>query len=115
MTSFSPSVHDLNLNGPVPIGCSVENLPPGWKTPFASTLPLFAPYFFSAVGLMIAKFRSASPARNDADGRLEAAEDLDPVVRRVLVLERALEVVPTVEIVTNGTRIELRAVVEADA
>src|SRR5215211_5978523 len=67
-TSFSPSVHDLNLNGPVPIGCCVANVPPGWKTPFASTEPLFAPYFFSAVGLMIAKFRRASPARNDADG-----------------------------------------------
>src|SRR5215213_893365 len=111
ITSRSPSVHDWNLYGPVPIGCLVAKLPAGLKTPFESTTPLFAPYFFSAAGLMIAKFRRAPLA----DGVLETAEDLLPVVGRVDGLERSLEVVPAVEVVTNRTGIERGVVVEPDA
>src|SRR5215210_1650807 len=62
--------HDLSLYGPVPTGFCVANVPVGWKTPFASTVPASASYFFSAVGLAIPKFGSASAARNDVDRRV---------------------------------------------
>src|SRR5262245_38118212 len=75
-TSFSPRFQESNLNGPVPIGCLVANVPAGWNTPLASTSPLFAPYFTRAVGLMIAKLRSAIAARNDADGRVRLIRTL---------------------------------------
>src|SRR4029079_16952039 len=47
--------------------------------------------------------------------RRKAAEDGLPVVRRARVLEGALEVVPTVEVETDGVRVEVGAVLELDA
>ena len=58
------------MNGPVPIGCCVPNVPVGWKTPFESTVPASAWYFFSAVGLAIPKFVSASAPMNDDERRV---------------------------------------------
>ncbi len=63
-----PTCHDLSMNGPVPIGCCVPNVPVGWKTPFESTDPSSALYFTIAVGLAMQKYGSASAPRNDADG-----------------------------------------------
>jgi len=58
------------MYGPVPIGCCVPNVPDGWKTPFASTVPASALYFFKAAGLAMPKFVSASAPMNDDDGRV---------------------------------------------
>ena len=51
--SRSFRVHDSNLNGPVPIGCSVPNVPSGRKTPSASSVPASAWNSSSAFGLAI--------------------------------------------------------------
>src|SRR5204862_2977440 len=69
-TSLSPTVHDLSMYGPVPIGCWVPNVPDGWKTPFASTVPASALYFLRADGLAIPKFVSARAPRNDEERRV---------------------------------------------
>ena len=69
-TSLLPGFHDWSMYGPVPIGCCVANVPVGWKTPVASTVPASAWYFFSAVGLAIPKFGRPIAARNEDDGRL---------------------------------------------
>src|SRR5829696_5341366 len=63
--------HDLSLYGPVPTGFCVANVPVGWKTPFASTVPASAWYFLSAVGLAIPKFGSESAPRNDDERRVK--------------------------------------------
>ena len=62
-STFSPTVHETNLNGPVPVGCSNAYEPVGRKTPFRSS-PWLAPYFFIAVGLCIANADSDSDGRN---------------------------------------------------
>jgi hypothetical protein len=67
ISSFSPTVHDLNLNGPVPVGCLKPYVPVGVKTPFRISA-LFAPYFFSAVGLAIPKFVSESAGMKGPNG-----------------------------------------------
>src|SRR6476660_7069109 len=69
-TSLLPGCHDCTMYGPLPIGCCVANVPVGWKTPVASTVPASAWYFVSAVGLAMPKFGRAMAARNDEDGRL---------------------------------------------
>src|SRR6476619_3064330 len=68
-TIWLPGVHDWSMYGPVPIGCCVANVPVGWKTPVASTVPASASYFLSAVGLAIPKFGKPIAARNEDDGR----------------------------------------------
>ena len=60
ISSFSPTVHDLNLNGPVPVGCLGPYVPVGVKIPFRISA-LLAPYFFSAVGLAIPRSVSERP------------------------------------------------------
>ena len=67
ISSFSPTVQDLNLNGPVPVGCLKPYVPVGVKTPFRISA-LLAPYFFSAVGLAIPKFVSESAGMNGPNG-----------------------------------------------
>src|ERR671932_224182 len=64
-SSFWPSCQLLNMYGPVPVGCCVEYVPVGWKTPLSSTSPLSASYFLSAVGLAMPKFDNASAPKND--------------------------------------------------
>src|SRR5215216_4812744 len=67
ISSFSPTVQDLNLNGPVPVGCLRPYDPVGVKIPFWIS-PLLAPYFFSAVGLAMPKFVSESAGMNGPNG-----------------------------------------------
>src|SRR5690349_8702504 len=57
------------MNGPVPVGCRVAYEPDGWNTPPLSVVPALALYFFSAVGLAMPKFVSASAPMNDDDRR----------------------------------------------
>ena len=68
-TSLSPIFHDWSLYGPVPTGFCVANVPLGRNWPSAPTVPASALYFFSAVGLAIPKFASASAPRNDVERR----------------------------------------------
>src|SRR5215213_6484509 len=63
ISSLSPILQDLNLNGPVPVGCLKPYDPVGVKMPFRSSA-LLAPYFLSAFGLAIAKFVSESAGMN---------------------------------------------------
>jgi hypothetical protein len=58
------------MYGPVPIGCCVANVPVGWKTPVASTVPASAWYLTRAAGLAIPKFGKPIAERNDDDGCL---------------------------------------------
>ena len=76
-TSLSPTLHDSSLNAPVPIGCSVPNVPCGRITPSDPIVAASARYLTSAVGLAIPKFESASAARNDDDGRLRMIRAVD--------------------------------------
>jgi hypothetical protein len=41
-SSLFPIDQDDNMYGPVPIGCCVANVPVGWNTPVASTVPASA-------------------------------------------------------------------------
>ena len=52
----------------MPIGCSVPNVPVGWKTPSASTVPSSAPNSVSAFGLAIEKLESERAPRMADDG-----------------------------------------------
>ena len=52
----------------MPIGCSVPNVPLGWKTPSASTVPASALNSFSAFGLAIENACCESAGMNVADG-----------------------------------------------
>src|SRR6266542_4095959 len=53
--SLSPTVQDLNMYGPVPVGWRKPYEPSKWTTP-PSTWAALALYFFSAFGLAIPKF-----------------------------------------------------------
>jgi hypothetical protein len=52
----------------------VANVPVGWKTPVASTVPASALYFTSAVGEAMPKFGRPIAERNDVDGRFRMIE-----------------------------------------
>src|SRR6059058_4833687 len=66
-SSLLPICHDESMYGPVPIGCWVANVPVGWKTPVASTVPASASYFLSAVGLAMPKFGNPIADRKDEE------------------------------------------------
>src|SRR5262249_48601811 len=66
--------HDWSMYGPVPTGCCVANVPVGWKTPVASTVPASAWYFLSAAGDAMPKFGSPIADRKDDDGRCSRSE-----------------------------------------
>ena len=74
--SLLPTVHDWNLYAPVPTGFRVANVPVGWNTPVASTVPASAWYFLSAVGLAMPNIGRAMAARNEVDGRLRISDTL---------------------------------------
>ena len=69
-TSLFPIVQDLNMYGPVPIGCCVPNVPVGWNTPSGVTVPASALYFTSAVGLAMPKTDRPSAPRKPPDLRV---------------------------------------------
>src|ERR1043166_7844034 len=73
-TSLLPGCHDWSMYGPDPIGCCVANVPVGWKTPVASTVPASAWYFLSAAGLAMPKFGRPIAPRNEDDGRLSISD-----------------------------------------
>ena len=75
------------MYGPVPIGCCVPKVPVGWKTPFESTVPASAWYFFSAVGLAMPKFVSASAPRNDDERRVRKIVTLYCPLRLAALVE----------------------------
>ncbi len=52
----------------MPTGCCVAYEPVGWKTPSSSTLPLSAPYVWSASGLAIENAVSESAPTIELDG-----------------------------------------------
>src|SRR3954451_1451273 len=68
-STFWPIVHDENLNGPVPVGCWNAYEPVGLNVPPVSVASS-APYFFSAVGLCIAKDWITSDEKNTPDTRV---------------------------------------------
>ena len=76
-TSCSPTVHDSNLKGPVPVGCSVAYVPAGVKIPSSSTEPSSAPNSCRAAGLTIARLGSVSVERMVADGRFRFSVTVD--------------------------------------
>src|SRR5438477_13007008 len=67
-SSFWPTVHDLNLNGPVPVGWLKAYEPVAVNVPFL-IWPWSAPYFFRAVGLCIANDEITSDGKNVPDRR----------------------------------------------
>src|SRR5947208_15496612 len=73
-TSLLPGCHDWSMYGPEPIGCCVANVPVGWKTPVASTVPASAWYFLSAVGDAMPKLGRPIADRKDVDGRLRRSD-----------------------------------------
>jgi hypothetical protein len=68
-SSFSPTFHDLNLNGPVPVGWLNAYEPVAANVPLRIS-PWSAPYFFSAVGLSIENDEITSDGKNVPDGRV---------------------------------------------
>jgi hypothetical protein len=66
ISTFWPMVHDLNLNGPVPVGCSNAYEPVARNVPFRSS-PWSAPYFLIAVGLCITNGAMTSDGKNVPD------------------------------------------------
>src|SRR5215217_735843 len=66
ISTFWPIVHDLNLNGPVPVGCEKAYEPLATNVPFTSS-PLSASYCFSALGLCIAKDETTSDGKKVPD------------------------------------------------
>src|SRR5262245_45921643 len=66
ISTFWPIVHDLNLKGPVPVGCSNAYEPVARNVPFRSS-PWSAPYFLIAVGLCIANGAITSDGKNVPD------------------------------------------------
>jgi hypothetical protein len=60
--------HESNFKGPVPIGCSVPNVPVGVKTPSASVVPSSALNSVSAFGLAIEKACCERAGMKVADG-----------------------------------------------
>ena len=67
-TSRSPRVHDSNLNGPVPIGCSVPNVPVGWKPVVLVDRALVGVVLLQRLRARDREVVSASAPRNEADG-----------------------------------------------
>src|SRR6266511_6438054 len=65
-STFWPTVHDLNLNGPVPVGCEKAYEPLDTNVPFTSS-PLSASYCFSAFGLCIANDETTSDGKKVPD------------------------------------------------
>jgi len=55
---------------------STPNVPVGWNTPVASTVPASAWYFLSAVGLAMPNIGRPMAARNELDGRLRISDTL---------------------------------------
>ena len=76
-SSLSPIRHDSNLNGPVPTGFEVPNVPVGRKEPSEPTLPASAWYLTRAAGLAIANDGSARAARNEDEGRVRMMRAVD--------------------------------------
>ena len=141
ISSFSPTVHDLNLNGPVPVGCSKPYVPVG-REDAVPDLGLVGAVFLQRVRARdpevrerkrrderperlrqrelhaVGALRLAALVQAGREVRalvlLEAKEDRLPVVGGVRRLERSLEVVPAVEVVTDRRRVERRPVVELD-
>src|SRR6266849_4978427 len=68
-SSFWPIVHELNLNGPVPVGCWKAYVPVGLNVPPVSVASS-APYLFIAVGLCIAKDEITSDGKKTPEGRV---------------------------------------------
>src|SRR5664280_3734849 len=84
-TSFTAGSHDWSMYGPVPTGCCVANVPLGWKTPVASTVPASASYFFSAAGLAMPKFGSPIAEMKDDERRVRfSVTSLSPLVVQLL-------------------------------
>jgi hypothetical protein len=73
-------VHETNSNGPVPIGCSVANVPEGVKTPSASVVPSSALNSCSAFGLAIENACCDSAGMNVADGFVSVRTAVDSSV-----------------------------------
>src|SRR6476620_2511655 len=77
MTSLSPIRHEENLNGPVPTGFDVPNVPVGRQEPSAPTVPASALYLTSAVGLAIENAGCTRAARNEDERRLRTSRAVD--------------------------------------